>query len=179
MLLGIEQVKNFLPHREPFLFIDSVESISGVQSQAQLFDAANVVENEKELLDTVVYARYFVNPQLDLFRGHFPGRPVLPGVIQIEMMAQASCFGVIRLYKDPQNANVQVAFGKVENAKFRKPIYPGTDLLIYAKLIKIRGEVVGFDCEILDSADRSTLLSQCSILATITINNEMKKENKL
>lgn len=169
MLLNIDQVKDYLPHREPFLFIDSVESISGVEN----FATMEPVANDKDLLGTEVVAKFHVRADLDFFRGHFPNRPVLPGVIQIEMMAQASCFAVIRLHKDSSKTkSVQVAFGKVENAKFRKPVYPGQDLLLCAKLVKIRGEVVGLDCEIKDAA--GSVFAQCSILATISLHGDKK-----
>lgn len=164
MLLNSVQVKNFIPHREPFLFIDGVESISEVPSTERI----NHVEDSKLLIGTEVLAYFHVKNDLDIFKGHFPGHPVLPGVIQIEMMAQASCFGVYRLFKRPNESNIQVAFGKVENAKFRRPVYPGQDLIIYAKLIKTRGDVMGFDCTLMDRQKRSIIFAECSILATIS-----------
>ncbi len=68
------------------------------------------------------------------FQGHFPGQPVMPGVLSLEIMAQAGSFLMLSQVEDPLSANM--FFSAVENTKFRKPIVPGDQLMVYMTLAK-------------------------------------------
>ncbi|MDD4910193.1 MAG: 3-hydroxyacyl-ACP dehydratase FabZ [Candidatus Omnitrophica bacterium] len=110
-----EKVKSILPQREPFLFIDEV---------------IEVEEGRR------IVARRFLDPKEDFFRGHFPGKPIMPGVLIIEAMAQASI--VLYYTKKPEIAqtNPDYYLAKVK-AEFLSPVYPGDTLILEAVNVKI------------------------------------------
>ncbi|MBL6989809.1 MAG: beta-hydroxyacyl-ACP dehydratase [Bacteriovoracaceae bacterium] len=168
MLFNREQVLKFLPHRDPFLFIDSVESIEG--GEGQLIDG-EVLISLKELIGLTAVAKFKVREDMEVFTGHFPKKPVLPGVLQIEMMAQASIFVVSKLYADFDNVNLDVALLKVEEAKFRKPILPGMDLTIRSTCKKARGTIMTFMSHIFAGNE---LMSEASVLAIVDFKEESK-----
>ena len=113
--LDIRRVLDVLPHRFPFVLVDRVESIEGNES---LVAIKNVTINEP------------------FFPGHFPGHPVMPGVLQLEAMAQAAGILLLRM----SSAEGKVAFFmSADKVKFRKPVVPGDQLRIVAKLDKVRG----------------------------------------
>lgn len=154
MIYNTEEVKQFLPHRDPFLFVDSVESITcSVESP----------QSAKELVDSEVVAHYRTKKEHEIFKGHFPGNPIFPGVCQVEMMAQGACFSVSKLSKDPLNEDVKVALMGIESAKFRRPVTPEMDLVIKTKCIKARGDVMFFDCQLLHE-DKA--VAQCVVMAS-------------
>ena len=160
MLFNNDEVKSFLPHRDPFLFIDSVKEVTlppGVNE-----DGANLAL--KDCLGATVTAFFHAKKDLDIFSGHFPGNPVLPGVIQVEMMAQASCFMSSKVYKDPEKFKLEVALMGASHCKFRKPVLPDMNLTIKAKLVKVRGPVISYDGEIYHG---DTLMSEASLLASV------------
>jgi 3-hydroxyacyl-[acyl-carrier-protein] dehydratase len=160
MLLNTDQVKAFLPHRDPFLFIDSV-----VEAQAGE-NAPSEITNLKDLLDCKVHALYETKADHPIFAGHFPNHPILPGVVQVEMMAQASSF-IITLVKDfNENTKLDTALVSVSNAKFRKPIYPDMKLDIKTTCTKVRGPMVADVCEIYHNGE---LMSQAEVMATIKL----------
>jgi 3-hydroxyacyl-[acyl-carrier-protein] dehydratase len=156
MLMNKEQVLKFLPHRPPFLFIDSVESV-----EVPHHGPTDVVE-KKDLIGCTVVAHFKVQPDLVVLEGHFPGNPIMPGVIQVEMMAQASCFAITRLLKDPFAVTLEVALLKIESAKFRKPIRPGMNLTIKAVCTKLRNQMMWYDCSIEHDGE---ILSESSLMA--------------
>jgi 3-hydroxyacyl-[acyl-carrier-protein] dehydratase len=145
MLLNKDQVKSILPHRDPFLFIDSVESVNlpGVANAPsdRLFEL-------KDLVGVEVLAHYKTLKDHPIFAGHFPGNPILPGVVQVEMMAQASSFFVLLMIKDFSEYKMEVAFASIENAKFRKPVTPEMDLVLKTTLEKVRGPMIQSRCEL-------------------------------
>jgi 3-hydroxyacyl-[acyl-carrier-protein] dehydratase len=110
---GIDEVMRRLPHRYPMLLVDRVlECISG----ERILALKNVTMNEE----------YFV--------GHFPGRPVMPGVVILEAMAQTAgilTFVTAGVYPDE---NVKFYFAGIDNARFRRPVVPGDQVLLSAKL---------------------------------------------
>lgn len=161
MQINQDKVKQYLPHREPFLFVDSVESVVFESGEFE-----GKVENPKMLQGAKVTAKYRTKEDHPIFKGHFPGRPVLPGVIQIEMMAQVSSFICAKLHDDPfgSHADLDVALVGVENAKFRRPIFPEKDLVVECSLTRIRLPMVSFSCKIFSE---SQLMSECDVMASV------------
>lgn len=111
-LFDINDIQRFLPHRPPFLFIDKILEMG----EDYIVGMKNVTMNEP------------------FFVGHFPGNPVMPGVIQIEAMAQTG--GVLVLNTVPDPENYITLFLKVNEVKFRKLVEPGDTLIFYNKLVK-------------------------------------------
>ena len=109
----INDIIKILPHRYPFILIDRIEIIEPGES---LIALKNLTINEP------------------FFQGHFPGQPVMPGVLSLEIMAQAGSFLMLSQVADPMSTNM--FFSTVEKAKFRKPVVPGDQLMVYMTLIK-------------------------------------------
>lgn len=160
MLLDLDRVKAFLPHRDPFLFVDSV-----VESQAAP-DAPAEILTLKDLLNCRVHAKYETKADHPIFEGHFPGHPILPGVVQVEMMAQASSFIITLMKEFTEKTKLDTALVSVSNAKFRRPIYPDMKLDIKTTCTKVRGPMVADFCEIFHEGE---LMSQAEIMATINL----------
>lgn len=117
--MDIRRVLDILPHRYPFVMIDRVVEIVG---DDELVALKNVTINEP------------------YFQGHYPGRPVMPGVLQVEAMAQAA--GVLLLRKLPVEESKIAFFMSVDKVKFRQAVEPGDSIEIRVKLIKIRGNKI-------------------------------------
>ncbi|HZK00452.1 MAG TPA: 3-hydroxyacyl-ACP dehydratase FabZ [Tissierellaceae bacterium] len=116
-ILNVESIMEVIPHRYPFLFVDKVEIVkSGVKGVG----FKNVTMNE-----------YF-------FQGHYPGMPVMPGVIIIEIMAQVGA--VILLSHDDYKGKVPY-FAGINKARFKRKVVPGDRLRIEVEIIKIRGSI--------------------------------------
>jgi 3-hydroxyacyl-[acyl-carrier-protein] dehydratase len=162
MLMNKEQVERFLPHRSPFLFIDAVKEIvlpEGLTGEGPF--------TPQQLIGGKTVCHFRVDETVKVLEGHFPGNPILPGVVQVEMMAQAASFMTIKSMNVPEGQiKMEVALLGVENAKFRKPVVPVMDLEIHAKLVKIRGPFRIYDCEIYNDGE---LMSQSTVLASIKI----------
>jgi len=122
--LDIVELLKLLPHRYPFLLIDRVIDIDGDQSATGI---KNVTFNEPH------------------FQGHFPGQPVMPGVLIVEAMAQVA--GAISLKAAKRDRPSLVYFLTIDGAKFRKPVVPGDRLEIKVRKVKQRGNIMRFACE--------------------------------
>jgi 3-hydroxyacyl-[acyl-carrier-protein] dehydratase len=128
----IEGIKNILPHRYPFLLVDRVVHIDPPPP------GKTWVGRKCESLKNVT-----VNE--DFFNGHFPHRPIMPGVLIIEAMAQtAALVGNRRVKPDTDN---DVLIAGIDNAKFRKPVVPGDQLRIKVEIMRDRGAIYQFRCE--------------------------------
>jgi 3-hydroxyacyl-[acyl-carrier-protein] dehydratase len=160
MLYTKEQVMDFLPHRDPFLFIDSVQS---VELDKEVPEGASV----KDIVGTKVTCNWHVREDHPIFAGHFPGNPILPGVVQIEMMAQATSFVLNIINPNITELDIEVALLTVQNAKFRKFVVPGMDLVIKADFIKNRGPMMTNDCQIYCNDE---LMSEATVMASLKIN---------
>ena len=164
MFINKEQIMQFLPHRDPFLFLDSIDSIS--KEGVELYPG-DVADN-KETVGVEIQASFYVREDLEILKGHFPGNPILPGVVQVEMMAQTSCFVIpVRLLK-PFEIDLKVAFMGIHSTKFRKPIIPGMKLKIHCICRKCRGDfnkpIMSYDCKIWHE-DKA--MSEATIYATV------------
>jgi 3-hydroxyacyl-[acyl-carrier-protein] dehydratase len=123
--LGIEQILKMLPHRYPFLMIDRLEEIVGDHSAVGI---KNVTANEP------------------FFQGHFPGKPIMPGVLIVEAMAQTAAVLVVNSIGREVEGSL-VYFMSVENARFRKMVVPGDQLRVHVERIHKRGNVWKFKGE--------------------------------
>ena len=122
MQIDINRIKELIPHRYPFLLIDGIQTLTPNESATGI---KNVSVNEP------------------FFEGHFPDRPVMPGVLIIESMAQtAGCLVVASLGKESEGKLVY--FMTIENARFRKPVVPGDRLVINVQKLRSRGSVFKF-----------------------------------
>lgn len=157
-----EQVFDFMPHRPPFLFIDTVTSVEMPEGIENLEKVTS-----KDLVGAKVIANFKVTNDLEILKGHFPGNPILPGVIQVEMMAQSSAFVSLGLNGvNNENYKVETLLLGVEASKFRKPVVPGMDLEIHATMDKARGPIAHYKCEIFCENKK---VSEAKILARLDI----------
>ena len=161
MWIKKEEVPNFIPHRDPFLFIDSVEKIE--LSEGGCWDGETRLDF-KDLVNSKITAHYETVPEHPIFKGHFPGRPILPGVIQIEIMAQAGAFTLAPALFPCNHIDIEVAFLSVSNAKFRAPVYPGMKLLIEVLCTRLREPMISHTSKIFCSGN---LVSEASTLCSI------------
>ena len=122
--IDILELMKLLPHRYPFLLLDRIVDVDGDNSATGI---KNVTFNEPH------------------FQGHFPGQPVMPGVLIVEAMAQVA--GAISLKAAGSDQPSLVYFLTIDGAKFRKPVVPGDRLEIKVRKIKKRGNIVRFACE--------------------------------
>lgn len=121
-VLDVNEVMQILPHRYPFLLVDR---IVGFEGENKCTGLKNVTINEP------------------FFQGHFPGHPVMPGVLQLEAMAQVASILMLRL---PENQGKIGYFMSADKVKFRKPVMPGDVLFIEAEITKVRRNIGCADC---------------------------------
>lgn len=115
MAIEHHELGQYIPHRHPFLLIDRI-------TQIEPFKRVVAIKN-------VTGSEYF-------FAGHFPGRPVMPGVLIIEAMAQAAA--TLATYSTPEERGKIIFFAAIEGARFRKPVLPGDTLVIEITVEKNR-----------------------------------------
>ena len=124
--MNIEEVLQYLPHRYPFLMIDRVLECEPMK---RLVALKNVTMNEE----------YFV--------GHFPNHPVMPGVLVIEALAQSAAILAFKsLDRKPDDKSV-VYFVGIDRARFKRPVFPGDQLMLYSELILVKRGIWKFKCE--------------------------------
>lgn len=117
--IEVEEIKKLIPHRYPFLLVDRVLEIE----DDRILSIKNVTVNE------------------EFFNGHFPGAPIMPGVLQVEAMAQSACIMLMKKHVEDIENNL-VVFTGIKNAKFRKSVVPGDQLKMEVKLVNQRRNFV-------------------------------------
>ena len=114
-LLTAKEIMEMIPHRQPFMMIDTIEEMEpGVRALAK---------------KCVSYNEPF-------FQGHFPGEPVMPGVLIVEALAQTGAVAILSL---PENKGRTAYFGAINSAKFKKKVIPGDVLMLETEIIKVKG----------------------------------------
>lgn len=120
-IFSIQDIQAILPHRYPFLLIDRILEW---EQDTRIVGLKNVTANE------------------NYFQGHFPGAPVMPGVLIVEAMAQC---GAILFLKDMEDRDTKLFyFGGIDKARFRRPVVPGDQLIIELEVLKRRSSMVKY-----------------------------------
>jgi len=117
LILDSIEIQKIIPHRFPMLLVDRILELEPMKRAVGI---KNVTINEQ------------------FFTGHFPGQPIMPGVLILEAMAQVG--GVALLYPDENRGKIAV-FAGMEKVKFRKPVVPGDQLTMVSELVKVRGNI--------------------------------------
>jgi 3-hydroxyacyl-[acyl-carrier-protein] dehydratase len=117
MIMDVMEIQKYLPHRYPFLMVDGILEIERLK---RIVGIKNVSATESH------------------FQGHFPGQPVMPGVLIIESMAQTG--GLLLLLEVPDRQNKLLFFVAVDGARFRRPVVPGEQLKIEMNVLSWRGD---------------------------------------
>src|SRR5512139_1678538 len=120
-MIGITEIMSYLPHRYPFLLVDRIVEL---EENKRIVGIKNVTINEP------------------FFQGHFPGHPIMPGVLLIEAMAQTA--GVLSLHTEPEAQKKVIYFMSIDKARFRKPVLPGDQVRFEMELTKQRSTIRAF-----------------------------------
>ena len=146
MLMDVNEIQRIIPHRYPFLLVDAIMELEPAK---RIVGLKNVSANEP------------------FFAGHFPGSPVMPGVLIVEAMAQVAAVMVLR--EVPHREKKLVYFMGIDQARFRQPVDPGDQLKIVVEVIKMRpryGKLRG------EAFVRDKLVAEAEILSSIVDRSE-------
>ncbi len=138
----IKEIMDLLPHRYPFLLVDRILEM---EEGKRIVGIKNVTINEP------------------FFQGHFPGSPIMPGVLIIEAMAQT--WGILALASEPNKAGSKnVLFLGIDNARFRRPVYPGDQLRFELQALNLKRSIWKFKGEAFVNGE---LVAEAELMATI------------
>ncbi len=141
MIIQASEIQQYLPHRYPFLLVDR---IIDMEEGKRIVGIKNVTINEP------------------FFQGHFPGHPIMPGVLIVEAMAQVG--GVLLLKAVPDAKDKVVYFVSIDGVKFRKPVIPGDQLRFVLEVVKIKGKIAKMKGEAFVGED---LVCEAELMSTI------------
>lgn len=143
----LNEIKELIPHRDPFLFLDKLFNI-------------------EKLASATGYKIFTANEPF--FKGHFPEKAVVPGVILVEMMAQTAAALIAYSIKDETFDKI-VYLMNISDTKFRKPVFPGDEVYAYVKASRSRGRVWKFNGIARDKVDN--IIAESTWSATIMDKN--------
>jgi len=128
----IQEIQSLLPHRYPFLLVDRIQSVDlDAEDGAVIRVLKNVTINE------------------EFFNGHFPGQPIMPGVLTLEAMAQAAGLLGLTMLGDNKTPSTLYLFAGADNVRFKRPIVPGDQIILEARFMSGRRGIWKFDCRAL------------------------------
>jgi len=142
-IIDIKTISKLLPHSYPFLLIDKIIEMDGDEYGIGI---KNVTINEP------------------FFQGHFPGNPIMPGVLQIEGMAQTAAVICMIAHNISEDSNLNIFFMTIDKARFRKPVLPGDIIYYYLKKIRQRSSVWKYKGE---AYVQGSLIAEAEISAMI------------
>jgi 3-hydroxyacyl-[acyl-carrier-protein] dehydratase len=144
-MIDIDEIRKLLPHRYPFLLVDRIVEI---ELSKRIVGIKNVTFNEP------------------FFTGHFPEKPIMPGVLILEAMAQA---GGVLAFKSFPGMEGSVFFTGIDDARFRKPVIPGDQLRLVVEVVRHRREIWVFDGKAFVDDD---IVAEARIMAMLKMNKE-------
>jgi 3-hydroxyacyl-[acyl-carrier-protein] dehydratase len=148
-LLDINQIQKYLPHRYPFLMIDKVVEM---ERYKRIVAVKSVTMNE------------------DFFQGHFPGKPVMPGVLILESMAQAG--GLLLLQEIPDRDKKLLYLASMTDVKFRRPVVPGDQLRVEVNVLAWKGDLCKIEAK---AFVESNLAAEAKMLCVMADREEPAK----
>jgi len=144
-MVDIDEIRKLLPHRYPFLLVDRIVEL---ELSKKIVGIKNVTFNEP------------------FFTGHFPEKPIMPGVLILEAMAQT---GGVLAFKSFPGMEGSVFFTGIDGARFRKPVIPGDQLKLVVEVVKHRREIWVFDGKAFVDGD---VVAEARIMAMLKMNKE-------
>ena len=144
-MIDIDEIRKLLPHRYPFLLVDRIVEL---ELSKRIVGIKNVTFNEP------------------FFTGHFPEKPIMPGVLILEAMAQT---GGVLAFKSFPDMEGSVFFTGIDDARFRKPVIPGDQLKLVVEVVKHRREIWVFDGKAFVDGD---VVAEALIMAMLKMNKE-------
>jgi 3-hydroxyacyl-[acyl-carrier-protein] dehydratase len=144
-MIDINEIRKLLPHSYPFLLVDRIVEL---EPSKRIVGIKNVTFNEP------------------FFTGHFPERPIMPGVLILEAMAQA---GGVLAFKSFPGMEGSVFFTGIDDARFRKPVIPGDQLKLIVEVVRHRREIWVFDGKALVD---DNIVAEARIMAMLKMNKE-------